>query len=34
MQELRKQLESQVITIDKLRSENRLAVEHHENVCC
>lgn len=29
--ELRKQLESQVITIDKLRSENRLAVEHHEN---
>ncbi|KAM5554939.1 hypothetical protein ABKV19_023054 [Rosa sericea] len=29
--ELRKQLESQVITIDRLRSDNRLAVEHHEN---
>lgn len=29
---MRKQLESQVITIDALRSENRAAVEHHENV--
>ncbi|KAF3439964.1 hypothetical protein FNV43_RR18242 [Rhamnella rubrinervis] len=29
--ELRKQLESQVITIDALRSENRAAVENHEN---
>lgn len=33
LQELRKQLESQVITIDRLRSDNRLAVERHENVC-
>ncbi|XP_050386769.1 uncharacterized protein LOC126803064 isoform X2 [Argentina anserina] len=29
--ELRKQLENQVITIDRLRSDNRLAVECHEN---
>ncbi|KAL6126003.1 hypothetical protein ACLB2K_074054 [Fragaria x ananassa] len=29
--ELRKQLESQVITIDRLRCDNRLAVERHEN---
>ncbi|PQQ06894.1 uncharacterized protein Pyn_40783 [Prunus yedoensis var. nudiflora] len=29
--ELRKQLETQVVTIDTLRNENRLAVECHEN---
>ncbi|KAH7519561.1 hypothetical protein FEM48_Zijuj08G0050100 [Ziziphus jujuba var. spinosa] len=29
--ELRKQLESQVITIDALRNENRAAIERHEN---
>ncbi|KAK8587926.1 hypothetical protein V6N13_086886 [Hibiscus sabdariffa] len=29
--ELRKQLEDQVLTIDKLRNENRSTVEHHEN---
>nr|AZL19389.1 transcription factor MYB18 [Diospyros kaki] len=29
--ELRKQLESQVLAIESLRSENRAAVEHHEN---
>ncbi|KAK9040535.1 hypothetical protein V6N11_015683 [Hibiscus sabdariffa] len=29
--ELRKQLEDQVLTIDKLRNENRTTVEHHEN---
>ncbi|CAL9006916.1 unnamed protein product [Prunus brigantina] len=29
--ELRKQLETQVVTIDTLRNENRLAVERHEN---
>ena len=32
MQELRKQLENQVVTIDSLRNENRAAVERHENV--
>lgn len=33
MQELRKQLESQVVEIDTLRNENRALSEHHENVC-
>ncbi|CAL9006882.1 unnamed protein product [Prunus brigantina] len=32
LMELRKQLENQVVTIDTLHNENRLAVEHHENV--
>lgn len=32
MQELRKQLEAQVLTIDTLRNENRTSAEHHENV--
>jgi len=32
-QELRKQLEDQVVTIDTLRSDNRAAVERHESVC-
>ncbi|KAK9742849.1 hypothetical protein RND81_03G200300 [Saponaria officinalis] len=29
--ELRKQLESQLVTIDELRNENRVALEHHQN---
>lgn len=29
--ELRKQLESQVLTIDALRNDNRTTIEHHEN---
>ncbi|KAL4377460.1 hypothetical protein GQ457_02G000400 [Hibiscus cannabinus] len=29
--ELRKQLEDHVLTIDKLRNENRATIEHHEN---
>lgn len=33
MQELRKQLESHVTTIESLRSENRAATERHETVC-
>lgn len=33
MQELRRQLEDQVLTIDTLRNENRATVERHENVC-
>lgn len=32
MQELRKQLENQVVTIDSLRNENRAVVERYENV--
>lgn len=32
-QELRKQLENQVLTIDTLQNENRAAIERHENVC-
>ena len=32
MQELRKQLENQVLTIDALQSENRAAIECHDNV--
>jgi len=32
MQELRKQLEAQVLTIDTLRNESRSIVEHHESV--
>ena len=32
MQELRRQLEDQVLTIDTLRNENRATVERHEIV--
>jgi hypothetical protein len=32
LQELRKQLENQVLTIDALRDENRASVQRHENV--
>lgn len=32
MQELRKQLEDQVVTIDKLQNENRASVVHHQTV--
>lgn len=31
-QELRKQVESQGVTIDKLQSENRAIIDRHENV--
>lgn len=32
-QELRKQLEDQVATVESLRIENRVAIEKHETVC-
>lgn len=32
MQELRKQLENQVVTIDSLQNENRAVAERKENV--
>lgn len=33
IQELRKQLESQVLVIDTLRNEHRATIEHHDSVC-
>lgn len=33
IQELRKQLENKVLTIDTLQKENRATIECHENVC-
>lgn len=33
IQELRQQLESHVLTMEILRSENRASVARHENVC-